>query len=439
MTQPQRATGAMINAFTPGSGHLSPGDEALAERRARLLGPAYRLFYETPVHLVQGRGVHLYDTAGRAYLDCYNNVASVGHAHPRVVEAMAAQAARLATHTRYLHETVLDLAERLLATFPAEIGHAMFTCTGSEANDLGYRIARAATGGTGVIVTDNAYHGVTLATSGMSMSIGPAVAPGPEVFAIPAPTPANYPGGVAQGFAAAVTAACGRMREAGIRPAMLIADTIFSSDGVWPDAAGFLAPAVEAIRAEGGLFLADEVQPGFGRTGGHMWGFQRHGVVPDLVSMGKPMGNGYPVAALALRPGVIAEFGAKARYFNTFGGNAVAAAVALAVLDVIRDEGLMQNAARVGRAFRDGLAALSGEMLGEVRGAGLFLGADMLRDGAPAPDRAAKLVNFMRDEGILISATGPQGHVLKLRPPLPFSEADAARVVETMARLLPRL
>ena len=190
MTQPQRATGAMINAFTPGSGHLSPGDEALAERRARLLGPAYRLFYETPVHLVQGRGVHLYDTAGRAYLDCYNNVASVGHAHPRVVEAMAAQAARLATHTRYLHETVLELAERLLATFPAEIGHVMFTCTGSEANDLGYRIARAATGGTGVIVTDNAYHGVTLATAEMSMSIGPAVAPGPTVFAVPAPSPA---------------------------------------------------------------------------------------------------------------------------------------------------------------------------------------------------------------------------------------------------------
>ncbi|NGM46284.1 aminotransferase class III-fold pyridoxal phosphate-dependent enzyme [Rhodobacter sp. SGA-6-6] len=429
----------MINAWTPGSGALSPEDAALAEKRLRLLGPAYRLFYETPLHLVRGEGVHLYDTAGRAWLDCYNNVASVGHAHPRVVEAMAAQAARLATHTRYLHETVLELAERLLATFPAEIGHVMFTCTGSEANDLGYRIARAATGGTGVIVTGNAYHGVTLATAGMSMSIGPAVAPGSEVFAIPAPTPANYPEGVAQGFAAAVTGACAAMRAQGIRPAMLIADTIFSSDGVWPDPEGFLAPAVAAIRAEGGLFLADEVQPGFGRTGGHMWGFQRHGVVPDMVSMGKPMGNGYPVAALALRPEVIAEFGAKARYFNTFGGNAVAASVALAVLDVIRDEGLMQNAARVGRAFRDGLAALSGDVMGEVRGAGLFLGADVLREGAPAPDRAATLVNLLRNEGILISATGPQGHILKLRPPLPFSEANAAQVVETVARLLPRL
>ncbi len=438
MTAP-RATGAMINAYTPGAGHLSPQDAALADRRAALLGPAYRLFYETPLHLVRGAGVHLYDAQGRAWLDCYNNVASVGHCHPRVVQAMAAQAAQLATHTRYLHETVLTLAERLLATMPGDIGHVMFTCTGSEANDLGYRIARAATGGSGVIVTENAYHGVTLATAGMSMSIGPAVAPGPDVIAVPAPTPAHYPQGVAQGFAAAITTACAALRGRGIRPAMLIVDTVFSSDGLWPDPAGFLAPAAAAIRAEGGLFLADEVQPGFGRTGGHMWGFQRHGVVPDMVSMGKPMGNGYPVAGLAMRPEVIAEFGGKARYFNTFGGNAVAAAVALAVLDVIRDEGLMQNAATVGAAFHAGLAALRGDAMGDVRSAGLFLAVDILRDGAPAPDRAARLVNLLRDNGILISATGPQGHILKLRPPLPFSQDHAAQVVETIGKLLPGL
>ena len=439
MTKPQSATGAMINAYTPGAGHLSPADAALAERRAQVLGPAYRLFYQTPVHLVRGEGVHLYDAQGRRYLDCYNNVASVGHAHPRVVQAMATQAALLASHTRYLHETVLTLAERLLASFPPEIAHVMFTCTGSEANDLAYRIARAATGGTGVIVTDNAYHGVTLATAQMSMSIGPAVAPGPEVFPIPAPTPANYPQGVAQGFADAVTAACAEMRAKGLRPAMLIVDTIFSSDGVWPDPAGFLAPAVAAIRAEGGLFLADEVQPGFGRTGGHMWGFQRHGVVPDMVSMGKPMGNGYPIAALALQPAVIAEFGAKARYFNTFGGNAVAAAVALAVLDVFRDEGLMENAAKVGGTFLAGLRGLESDAIGQSRGAGLFLAADILRDGNPAPDRAAKLVNLLREDGILISATGSQGHILKLRPPLPFSAENADQVVDGLARALPRI
>jgi 4-aminobutyrate aminotransferase-like enzyme len=429
----------MLNAYTPGAGHLSPQDEALAQRRARALGPAYRLFYDTPVHLVRGEGVHLYAPDGTAYLDCYNNVASVGHCHPRVVQAMAEQAATLATHTRYLHDGILAFAERLLALFPPDLAHVMFTCTGSEANDLALRLARAATGGTGVIVTDNAYHGVTLATAEMSMSIGPAVAPGPTVFPIPAPSAQNYPDGIAEGLASAVTAACDRMAEQGIRPALLIVDTIFSSDGVYPDPAGFLAPAAAAIRKAGGLFLADEVQPGFGRTGSHMWGFQRHGVIPDMVSMGKPMGNGYPLAGLALRPEVIADFGAKARYFNTFGGNAVAAAVGLAVLDVIRDEGLMQNAATVGAAFASGLQDLAARhsSLGETRAAGLFIGQTILTDGQPDPVRTARLVNSLRDHRILISSTGPKGDSLKIRPPLPFSLADVDQVLTTLDRLLP--
>jgi 4-aminobutyrate aminotransferase-like enzyme len=427
----------MANAFVPGTA-LPPEEAALVERRARLLGPAYRLFYERPLHLVRGEGVWLYDAEGRAYLDCYNNVAAVGHCHPRVVQAMAAQAATLATHTRYLHDTVLTYAERLLAHFPAALSHVMFTCTGSEANDLATRIARAATGGTGVIVTDNAYHGVTLATAQMSMSIGPAVAPGPEVFAIPAPSPANYPQGVAQGFADAVRAACAAMRAKDIRPALLIVDTVFSSDGLLVDPEGFLAPAAEAIRAEGGLFLADEVQPGFGRTGSAMWGFMRHGLVPDMVSLGKPMGNGYPVAGLVLQPQVVAEFGAESRYFNTFGGNAVAAATALSVLSVIEDEGLMQNAASTGALFRAGLQSLArdDDRLGEIRSAGLFLAVDILRDGAPSAEEAARIVNGLRDRGALISATGPQGHVLKIRPPLPFQPDHVAIFLETMRKVL---
>jgi 4-aminobutyrate aminotransferase-like enzyme len=431
----------MLNAYTPGGGHLSPQDEALATRRAKALGPAYRLFYETPVHLVRGEGVHLYAPDGTAYLDCYNNVASVGHCHPRVVEAMARQAATLATHTRYLHDGILDYAERLLALFPPDLSHVMFTCTGSEANDLALRIARAATGGTGVIVTDNAYHGVTLATAEMSMSIGPAVAPGPTVFPVPAPSAQNYPNGIAQGFAHAVTEACDRMQAQGIKPALLIVDTIFSSDGVYPNPAGFLSPAADAIRARGGLFLADEVQPGFGRTGSHFWGFQRHGLIPDMVSMGKPMGNGYPLAGLVLQPEIIAEFGAKARYFNTFGGNTVAAAVGLAVLDVIRDEGLQQNAAAVGAAFAQGLRTLAQrhETLGETRAAGLFIGQTILTDGQPDPARTARLVNALRDNRILISSTGPKGDSLKIRPPLPFSLAGVDQVLTTLDRLLPTL
>lgn len=431
----------MLNAYTPGAGHLSPADEALANRRAKALGPAYRLFYETPVHLVRGEGVHLYAPDGTAYLDCYNNVASVGHCHPRVVEALSKQAATLATHTRYLHDGILEYAERLLALFPPELSHVMFTCTGSEANDLALRIARAATGGTGVIVTDNAYHGVTLATAEMSMSIGPAVAPGPTVFPIPAPSAANYPQGIAQGFAAAVAEACDRMEAQGIRPALLIVDTIFSSDGVYPDPAGFLVPAAAEIRAKGGLFLADEVQPGFGRTGSHFWGFQRHGMIPDMVSMGKPMGNGYPLAGLAVRPETIAEFGQKARYFNTFGGNAVAAAVGLAVLDVIRDEGLQQNAETTGQAFAQGLRTLAQhrDSLGETRAAGLFIGQTILTDGQPDPARTARLVNALREHHILISSTGPKGDSLKIRPPLPFSMADVDQVLTALDRLLPTL
>ena len=431
----------MLNAYTPGAGHLSPADEALANRRAKALGPAYRLFYETPVHLVRGEGVNLYAPDGTRYLDCYNNVASVGHCHPRVVEALSKQAATLATHTRYLHDGILEYAERLLSLFPPDLSHVMFTCTGSEANDLALRIARAATGGTGVIVTDNAYHGVTLATAEMSMSIGPAVAPGPAVFPIPAPSEENYPNGIAQGFAAAVTAACDRMAAQGIKPALLIVDTIFSSDGVYPDPEGFLAPAATAIRAKGGLFLADEVQPGFGRTGSQFWGFQRHGVIPDMVSMGKPMGNGYPMAGLVLQPAIIAEFGSKARYFNTFGGNAVAAAVGLAVLDVIRDEALQQNAATVGAAFTQGLKTLAQrhDSLGETRAAGLFIGQTVLTDGQPDPTRTARLVNALRENQILISSTGPRGDSLKIRPPLPFSLADVDQVLTALDRLLPTL
>lgn len=412
--------GTMPNAFIPGQGKLSPEEEALVARRQRLLGPAYRLFYETPVHLVRGEGVWLYDAAGNAYLDTYNNVASVGHCHPHVIAATARQSALLASHTRYLHDTVLDYAEKLLGHFPPELSHVMFTCTGSEANDLAFRIARARTGGTGIIVTENAYHGVTHTIAGLSPSLGAGVPLGEHVRTVPAPS------GDAGAFTAGVEAAIADLLRHGIRPAALIVDTIFSSDGVYAEPKGFLQPAVAAIRAAGGIFIADEVQPGFGRTGEAMWGFERHGLLPDMVSLGKPMGNGYPVAALVLRPEVIAEFGAKARYFNTFGGNAVAAATAMAVLEVVEGEALQANALKVGAAFRDGLRALSKDhaAVGETRSAGLFLGTDILSPETGAPDaaRAARLVNRLREARVLISATGPKGHVLKIRPPLVFAQ-----------------
>ncbi|WP_151717854.1 aspartate aminotransferase family protein [Gemmobacter serpentinus] len=427
----------MPNAFRPGAVDLPEAEAALVARRQAALGPAYRLFYERPLHLVRGEGVWLYDAEGRAYLDTYNNVASCGHSHPRIVAAMAEQAGVFASHTRYLHDRVLELAERLLATMPGEIGHVMFTCTGSEANDLALRIARAASGGTGIIVTENAYHGVTASVAEFSPSLGRGVALGAHVRAVPAPVS----GDDGTGFAAGVEAAIADLQRHGIKPAVLIVDTIFSSDGVFADPPGFLAPAVAAIRAAGGLFIADEVQPGFGRTGAGMWGFARHGVVPDMVSMGKPMGNGYPMAALALRPEVIAEFGANARYFNTFGGNAVAAAVGNAVLDVIEDEGLIDNSRKIGTLFADGLRDLATRHagLGELRSSGLFLGLDMVRDGAPDAPAATKLVNELRTEGVLISTTGPKGHVLKIRPPLCFSAENVDYFLDRMERVLSRL
>ncbi|MBL8562692.1 MAG: aminotransferase class III-fold pyridoxal phosphate-dependent enzyme [Gemmobacter sp.] len=419
----------MPNAFRPGAVALPPDQEALVARRQAALGPAYRLFYERPLHLVRGEGVWLYDAEGKAYLDTYNNVASCGHCHPRIVAAMADQAAVFASHTRYLHDGVLRLAERLLATLPGEIGHMMFTCTGSEANDLAIRIARAATGGTGIIVTENAYHGVTAAVAEFSPSLGPGVPLGPHVRVVPAP--------MGRDFGADVQAAIDDLKRHGIQPAVLIADTVFSSDGVIVDPT-VLAPAVAAIRAAGGLFIADEVQPGFGRLGHGMWGFTRHGVVPDLVSMGKPMGNGSPLAGLALRPEVIAQFGAEARYFNTFGGNAVAAAVGNAVLDVIEGEGLIENAARVGAAFAAGLRDLASRhaTLGDLRAEGLFLGQDIVTDGTPDAARAGRIVNRLREEGVLISATGPKGHVLKIRPPLTFSLENVEVFLTRMARAL---
>ena len=420
----------MVNAYTPGAGNLSAEDQARVARRARLLGPAYRLFYETPVHLVRGEGVWLYDAEGKAYLDCYNNVASLGHCHPHVVAATTRQSAIYASHTRYLNDTVLDYAERLLATFPQALNHVMFTCTGSEANDLALRIAFAHTEGTGVIVTENAYHGVTLSTAAMSPSLGAGVPLGAHVRTVPAPSDGQ--------FTAHVQAAIHDLQRHGIKPAALLVDTIFSSDGVYADPAGFLKPAVEAIRDAGGLFIADEVQPGFARTGAAMWGFQRHGLIPDMVSMGKPMGNGYPVAGLALKASVIQNFGNRARYFNTFGGNAVAAATAMAVLEVIEGEGLRANAASVGTYFRDGLLALAQtqDSLGPLRAAGLFLGQDIVTDGKPDAKKAARVVNRMRENGVLISATGPQGHVLKIRPPLIFRPEHVDRVLDSLTAAL---
>jgi 4-aminobutyrate aminotransferase-like enzyme len=400
--------------------HLDANTRDLVERRARSLGSAYRLFYEEPVQFVRGAGTKLYTADGTEYLDVYNNVPSVGHAHPRVAAAIAEQAALLTTHTRYLDRHLVDYAEDLLGEFPDHLGNVMFTCTGSEANDLALRIAKAATGGTGIIVTRNAYHGVTTEIAAISPSLGGLRSIADWVRVVPAPGDGD--------FAADVRGALDDLAAAGIRPAALIVDTIFASDGVRDEVVGF-ADAVAAVRAAGGLFIADEVQPGFGRLGAGMWGFARHDLEPDIVTVGKPMGNGHPIAAMIARPELVDAFGRQARYFNTFGGSTVSIAAAQATLDVIRDERLIDNARTVGEYLLAQLPTVSGVQA--VRGVGLFIGAVVESEGV-----ALDAVNALKRRHILIGESGLGNDVLKIRPPLVFDRADADRLLENLEAVL---
>ncbi|XXF09770.1 aminotransferase class III-fold pyridoxal phosphate-dependent enzyme [Pseudomonas sp. D2-3] len=433
---------SMINGFNAADAErLSETERRLIERRERLLGPAYRLFYERPLHTVRGEGVWLYDAAGRRYLDAYNNVASIGHCHPRVVQAITAQAALLNTHTRYLQEGILDYAEQLLATFPTGLDQVMFTCTGSEANDLALRIARHYTGGTGVIITRFAYHGVTGDISALSPSLGAGIQLPAHARSVRAPDVYRLGAQAGKLFAEDVRAAIADLRAQGIKPAALLIDGIFASDGIFADPEGCIAEAVAIAQAEGLLYIADEVQCGFARTGSHLWGFQRHGVQPDLVSLGKPMGNGQPIAGVVVRPEVLEPFGRSLRYFNTFGGNPVSCAAAQAVLDVIRDEGLQQRSAQIGGHLLAGIRQLAQrhELIGDVRGAGMFIGVELVIDRvskAPAADQAKRVVNGMRERGVLISAAGPLENILKIRPLLAFEREHADLLIAVLDEAL---
>jgi len=397
------------------------------------MGSAYRLFYENPIHLVKGEGVWLYDADGRKYLDLYNNVPHVGHCHPHVVEALTKQIRTLNTHTRYLHENVLDYAERLTGKFPDELDVAMFSCTGSEANELALRIARAYTGGTGIIVTDHAYHGNTQAIYQISTEdIPPDEIPD---FVISVPAPDTYRGAyrgddAGERYAAHIETAIDELRGRGVKPAAFVVDTIISSSGVVSPPPGYLKKAAEIIRAAGGLFVADEVQPGFGRTGKNFWGFEADEFAPDIATMGKPMGNGQPLAATVTRTDIVERFSQKSDYFNTFGGNPVSCAAGLAVLDVIETENLQQNALEVGQYLIDGLNDLAArhESIGDIRGSGLFPAVDLVNDREtrePATEMTSRVVNGLRDRGILTGSIGPGDNILKLRPPMVFSKENA--------------
>ena len=424
--------GKMVNSFDPANaGSLSMRSQDFIDRRDRLLGPAYRLFYENPVEFSHASGVFMYDSDGNEYLDAYNNVVSVGHCHPHVNAAIAAQMDTLCTHTRYMQDGILHFAEKLLATFEENIGHLMFTCTGSEANDLALRMAKYHTGHEGIIVTSEAYHGNSELTSGFSPSMGENSRLGTWVRRVPAPdTYRVETGDMGEWLAAQVSDQILDLKRRGQGLAAFVADSLFTSDGIFPNEPGMLEPVIAVVRSAGGVFVADEVQSGFARTGSRMWGYQRHGVIPDIISLGKPMGNGYPVAGIALRPELASRFGYDMRYFNTFGGNTVAMAAANATLEVVQSENLMANANQVGAIMLSGLRDLmqEDERIGDVRGTGLYLGVEMVKDRetrAPDGPLALALVHEMRRRRVLISATSYNANVLKVRPPLIFTAANA--------------
>ena len=424
--------GKMVNGFDPANaGSLSMRSKDFIDRRDRLLGPAYRLFYENPVEFSHASGVFMYDSDGNEYLDAYNNVVSVGHCHPHVNAAIAAQMDTLCTHTRYMQDGILHFAEKLLATFEENIGHLMFTCTGSEANDLALRMAKYHTGHEGIIVTSEAYHGNSELTSGFSPSMGENSRLGTWVRRVPAPdTYRVETGDMGEWLAAQVSDQILDLKRRGQGLAAFVADSLFTSDGIFPNEPGMLEPVIAVVRSAGGVFVADEVQSGFARTGSRMWGYQRHGVIPDIISLGKPMGNGYPVAGIALRPELASRFGYDMRYFNTFGGNTVAMAAANATLEVVQSENLLANANQVGAIMLSGLRDLmqEDERIGDVRGTGLYLGVEMVKDREtrePNGPLALALVNEMRRRRVLISATSYNANVLKVRPPLIFTAANA--------------
>ena len=425
-----------------------PPDHLRADRAARL-GPSLSLSYRRPLHIVRGRGARLYDADGQPYLDCVNNVAHVGHSHPRVTHAASRQLGILNTNTRYLHEEILRYTERLLARFPEPLSVCFLVCSGTEATELALRMARTHTGKTGAVVVDGAYHGNSASVINLSpyKFNGPGgkgvrpwvrVVPMPDVYRglyrdEPDPGP-RYAAHVAEAIAS-LDSAEGLFGAPRMGAAAFFCESLLSCGGQIPLPAGYLAGAYAAARDAGAVCVADEVQVGFGRVGDHFWGFEEHGVVPDIVTLGKPMGNGHPLAAVVTTRAIAASFDNGMEYFNTFGGNPVSCAIGQAVLDVIEEEGLQARAADVGGWLLRELAGLRDRhpMIGDVRGRGLFLGIELVEDRetrAPAAAVAAKVVNRARDRGVLLSTDGPDHNVIKIKPPLVFSKDDAALLVD---------
>jgi 4-aminobutyrate aminotransferase-like enzyme len=411
--------------------------KSLVEARQQLLGRNLSLAYRQPLNIVRGSMQYLYDDEGRRYLDAYNNVAHVGHCHPKVVAAGIQQMELLNTNTRYLSDLILRYAERLTATLPESLSVCFFVNSGSEANELALRLARAHTKARELIVLDHAYHGNTTTLIDISpyKHDGPG-GEGPPSWVHKAPLPAS------DQDSQHVFDIVHEIQTNGQPLCGFIAESLPSVAGqiILPD--GYLTTVYNAVRTAGGVCIADEVQTGYGRIGTHFWGFEKYGVTPDIVVLGKPIGNGHPIGAVITTPAIADSFANGMEFFSTFGGNNVSCAIGLKVLEVVQEENLQAHALRVGERLLTGLRELQQqhEIIGDVRGSGLFLGVELVRDRGtrlPATEEADHLVNRLREHGILLGTDGPHHNVIKIRPPMPFSEADADLLLSTLAEVLP--
>ncbi|NIM00218.1 MAG: aminotransferase class III-fold pyridoxal phosphate-dependent enzyme [Acidobacteria bacterium] len=446
--EPALAERVLREACDPESIAL-PVPADLRERRARLLGPSLGLSYDRPLTIVRGSGAYLYDSAGHAYLDCVNNVCHVGHSNAEVAAAAARQMRTLNTNTRYLHPTIVEYAERLSAWLPEPLEVCFFVNSGSEANELALRIARVTTGRQGIVAVEAGYHGNT----GGLIDVGSykcesAAGQGPPDHVRFVPLPDSYRGRyrgaereTAERYAAHVTEAAAELAAAGHPPAAFLAEAWSGCGGQIVPPERWLDAAFREARAAGALCIADEVQTGFGRLGLHRWAFEQQSASPDIVTLGKPIGNGHPLGAVVTRREIAAAFDNGMEYFNTFGGNPVSCATGLAVLRILERDDLQAHARRVGETLLEGLRALSRRhpSIGDVRGSGLFLGVELVQvDDPPRPDaaEAKRIVERMREKRILLSADGPQRNVIKIKPPLVFSRDDAVRLLDALSGVL---
>lgn len=415
----------------------------ILERRTATLGSHSPLFYDSPLEMESGSGVWLTTKDGTRYLDAYNNVPHVGHCNPRVVEAVRTQALKLNIHTRYLNDRVLEYAETLLAQFEPPLNKVFFTNSGSEANELALRISRQHSGATGVLVSDHSYHGNTtsLAEITTALTVKETFAPHARALTIP---DLDHPGDLSEtelteSALADADAAIRSLQDHGFGVSAFLFDPLFSTEGLPRIPAGYIEGVAQRVHAAGGLVIADEVQSGFGRTGTAMWGHELFGVRPDLITLGKPMGNGHPLGGVVTTDALLEEFGSANLYFNTFAGNPVSAAAGMEVLKIMQEDSLQAHAAATGRDLRNELDHLAetSPIAGAAKGSGLFCGLEIVDgDGNPSAAVAKQVVERMKQHGVLISKVGHRENVLKIRPPMVFDRSHVAELIAALTTSL---